>query len=89
MSTTKPGQMGQTRATALSRESDVREETRESARCFFNDLCRKRKKRRRGGSSSGTTLGTVRLSVESSMIRIWYLLKRLFVLLATCETTSS
>ena len=48
MSTTKPGQMGQTRATALSRESDVREETRESARCFFNDLWRKRKKEEPG-----------------------------------------
>ena len=48
MSTTKSGQMGQTRATALSRESDVREEARESARCFFNDLCRKRKKEEPG-----------------------------------------
>jgi hypothetical protein len=44
MSTTKPGQMGQTRATALSRESDVREKTRESARCFFNDLSEKEKR---------------------------------------------
>ena len=48
MSTTKPGQMGQTRATTLSRESDVREEARESARCFFKDLWRKRKKEEPG-----------------------------------------
>ena len=48
MSTTKPGQMGQTRVTVLSCESDVREETRESARCFFNDLFRKRKKEEPG-----------------------------------------
>jgi len=33
--TSKPGQMGQTRGPALSREVDVREETREAARCFF------------------------------------------------------
>ena len=82
MSTAKPGQMRQTRAPALSGEADVREETREAARCFFNDLWgrsylrRKRKKRSRGPSSSATTLDTVRLSVKSSMIRIWYLLKQ-------------
>ena len=35
MATAKPGQMGQTRAPALSREADVREEAREAARCFF------------------------------------------------------
>ena len=67
MSTTKPGQMGQTRATTLSRESDVREEARESARCFFNDLCRKRKKRSRGPSSSATnTVWSILLDLKVS-----------------------
>ena len=82
MVTAKPGQMGQTRSPALSGEADVREEATESTRCFFNDLWglsylhRKRKKRSRGPSSSSTTLATVILSVKSSMIRIWYLLKQ-------------
>ena len=86
MSTTKPGQMGQTRATVLSRESDVREGPGNQPDVFLMTSPGKEKKRSRGPSSSGTTLGTVSLSVKSSMIRIWYLLKRLFVLLATCET---
>ncbi len=51
MATAKPGQMGQTRAPALSREADVREETREAARCFFNDLWRLNGDRPRGAPS--------------------------------------
>jgi hypothetical protein len=38
MSTANPGQMGQTRASVLSREADVREEARETSKCFCNDL---------------------------------------------------
>ena len=86
MSTTKPGQMGQTRATALSRNRTYVRRPGNQPDVFLMTSGEKEKKRSRGPSSSATTLGTVTLSVKSSMIRIWYLLKRLFVLLVTCET---
>jgi hypothetical protein len=38
MGTTKLGQMGQTRASALSCEVDVREEVREVTMCFLKEL---------------------------------------------------
>jgi hypothetical protein len=49
--TAKPGQMGQTRAPALSCEADVRDEAREITRCFFNDLWRLNGDRSRGAPS--------------------------------------
>ena len=45
------GQKGQTRGPASAREADVREEAREAARCFFNDLCRLNGDRPRGAPS--------------------------------------
>ena len=42
------GQKGQTRGPASEREADVREETREAARCFLNDLWRLNRDRPRG-----------------------------------------
>jgi hypothetical protein len=51
MTTAKPRQMGQTRTPVLSRETDVREETREAVRCFFNDLWRLNGDRPRGSPS--------------------------------------
>jgi hypothetical protein len=36
--TDTPGQKVQTRGPVSTREADVREETKESSRCFFSDL---------------------------------------------------
>ena len=51
MGTSTAGQKGQTRGSASAREQDVREEAREAARCFFNDLWRLNGDRPRGAPS--------------------------------------
>ena len=51
MGTATAGQQGQTRGSASAREADVREEAREAARCFFNDLWRLNGDRPRGAPS--------------------------------------
>jgi hypothetical protein len=51
LGTAPAGQKGQTRVPASESEADVREEARESARCFFNDLWRLNGDRPRGAPS--------------------------------------
>jgi hypothetical protein len=54
LETSTPGQKGekgQTRGPALTRVTDEREETKESSRCFFNDLWRLTQDRGRGSPS--------------------------------------
>ena len=48
LGTTTSGQKGQTRGPESARDADVREETRESAKCFFTDLWRLNGDRPRG-----------------------------------------
>ena len=45
------GQKGQTRGPASAREADVRQEAKDAASCFFNDLCHLNGDRPRGAPS--------------------------------------
>jgi len=51
LGTATAGQKGQTRGPASARGADVREEASESAKCFFNDLCRLNGDRPKGAPS--------------------------------------
>jgi hypothetical protein len=51
METTAPGQKGQTRGTVSSRETDVREQVKEEAKCFFTVLWQLNGDRGRGAPS--------------------------------------
>ncbi len=51
MGTVTPGQKGQTRGPVSGRDVDVREEVKETVRCFFTDLWRLNGDRGRGTPS--------------------------------------
>ena len=51
LKTATSGQKGQTRGSALARVADVREESKETVRCSFNDLWRLNQDRGRGAPS--------------------------------------
>ena len=51
LGTTTPGQKGQTRGSVSACDADVREEDRESVKCFFTDLWRLNGDRPRGAPS--------------------------------------
>jgi hypothetical protein len=51
MTTTTAGQKGQTRGPPSAREADVRQESKDAASCFFNDLCHLNGDRPRGAPS--------------------------------------
>ena len=51
LTTATAGQKGQARGPASAREADVRQEAKDTASCFFNDLCHLNGDRPRGAPS--------------------------------------